>query len=113
MLHLSQISELNLMLSYMSRSERSLLAQLRVGVLPLRIETGRYCNLKLEERICELCSQDIEDETHFVCSCQTFEDLRKQLLPRNPETRLYTDRNILVFWMNNYWRKIAQFISNA
>ncbi len=35
--------------SYMSRSERSLLAQLRVGVLPLKIETGRYCNLKLEE----------------------------------------------------------------
>ncbi len=90
-------------------SERSLLAQLRV--LPLRIETGRYCNLKLEESICELCSQDIEDETHFVCSYQTLEDLRKRLLPRNPETRLYTDRNILVFWMNNYWRKIAQFIS--
>ncbi len=61
--------------SYMSRSERCLLAQSRVGILPLRIETGRYCNLKLEERICELCNQETEDEAHFVCSCQTFEDL--------------------------------------
>ena len=42
--------------SYMSRSERYLLAQLRVGVLPLRIETEGYCNIKLEERICEQCS---------------------------------------------------------
>ncbi len=42
----------------MSRSERSLQAQFRVGVLPLRIETGRYCNLKLEERICELCADN-------------------------------------------------------
>ncbi len=99
--------------SYMSRSERSLLAQIRVGVLPLRIETGRYGNLKCEERTCKLCNQEIEDETHFVCSCQTFEDLRKQLLPRATETRLYTNGNLLVFWMNNYWRKTAQFISNA
>ena len=30
---------------YLSRSHRSLLAQLRTGILPLRIETGRYQNI--------------------------------------------------------------------
>ena len=30
---------------YLSRSQRSLLAQLRTGILPLRIETGRYQNI--------------------------------------------------------------------
>ena len=43
----------------MSRSEKFLLAQFRVGVLTLRIETGRYCSLKLEERVCELCNEEI------------------------------------------------------
>ena len=45
--------------SYMSRSERSLLAQLRIAVLPLKIETGRYNNIKVEDSICNLCDLDI------------------------------------------------------
>ncbi len=57
----------------MSRPERSLLAQLGIGVLPLKIETGRYNNVTVvEDRICELCDLDIEDENHFVCSCPIY-----------------------------------------
>ncbi len=40
----------------MPRLERSLLAQLRNGVLPLKIETGRYNKVKVD---------DYEDENHF------------------------------------------------
>ena len=29
-------------------------------------ETDRYNNVKVEDRICELCDLDIEDEHHFV-----------------------------------------------
>ena len=62
----------------MLRSHRSLLAQLRSGILPLRLETGRFQNirdentghfqkLKVEERVCTLCNLNcIEDEIHFV-----------------------------------------------
>ena len=67
--------------SYMSRSERSLLAQLRIGVLPLKIETGRYNNVKVEDRMCELCDLDIEDEKHFVCSCPIYAAIREEILP--------------------------------
>ena len=42
-------------LSLMPRYERSLLAQLRMGILPLRVETGRFVNESLNERICTLC----------------------------------------------------------
>ena len=59
-------------LSLMPRYERSLLAQLRMGILPLRVETGRFVNESLNDRICTLCDlHDIEDEIHFVCRCTT------------------------------------------
>ena len=62
---------------FLTRYQRSLLAQFRVGVLPLRVETGRfntlidpaarnYRHLRLHERICQLCNMgSIEDEYHF------------------------------------------------
>jgi hypothetical protein len=55
----------------LNRKERSLLAQLRFGILPLKIETGRFENLPLENRICELCRLNkTEDETHFLFECE-------------------------------------------
>ncbi len=49
------------------RKERSMLAQIRFGILPLHIETGRFRGTALEERTCQICnSQSIEDEFHFI-----------------------------------------------
>ena len=53
---------------HLKRQDRSLLAQFRTGVLPLRIETGRYqlkkvpntkCfrKLNVEERTCLICNK--------------------------------------------------------
>jgi hypothetical protein len=42
-------------LSYMSKRHRSLLAQFRLGILPLHIETGRFVNTCLTDRICTFC----------------------------------------------------------
>ncbi len=45
------------------RKQRSLLAQIRFGILPLHIEMGRFRSLNLKERTCKICnSQEIEDE---------------------------------------------------
>ena len=50
-----------------NRYERSLIAQIRSGILPLNIELGRFGNIFLENRLCLLCNNDcIEDEFHFV-----------------------------------------------
>ena len=47
--------------------QRSLTAQLRAGILPLFIETGRFYNIKLEDRICKLCNMDkIDNEIHVL-----------------------------------------------
>ena len=51
----------------LTRHERSLLAQFRLGVLALRLETGRYKGGKEEDRICVLCNnKEIENEFHFL-----------------------------------------------
>ena len=59
------------------RQTRSLLAQLRCGILPLKIETGRLSRLPVEECLCELCNtKDVENEMHFVCCCPLYNDVR-------------------------------------
>lgn len=66
-------------LDNLSRSERSFLAQLRCGILPLRIETGRFSRLELEQRICQLCNSNlIESEEHFIFSCSFYTEFRNQ-----------------------------------
>ena len=65
---------------HLPKFERSLVAQLRAGILPLKLETGRFKNIKdeitgryrkieVEERICDFCKNGVEDEVHFICCC--------------------------------------------
>ena len=69
--------------AYLSRNKRSIFAQLRMGILPLRIETGRFQNLDLQSRICIYCnSQKIEDEYHFIFQCSHYDHLRGPFLEK-------------------------------
>lgn len=59
--------------SYLERPYRSLISQLKCGVLHLRIETGRFIHEKVEERVCVLCDADqIENEFHFIFDCSAY-----------------------------------------
>ncbi len=42
----------------LNRRKRLLTAQIRIGILPLHIETGRFRNVKVEERVCQVCNND-------------------------------------------------------
>ena len=45
---------------------RTNICQLRCGVLPLAIETSRYTNTPVDQRLCHLCNVNhIEDESHL------------------------------------------------
>ncbi len=45
------------------RYQRSLLAKLSCGILPLEIETGRYSGIPAHERFCKVCNLAVvEDE---------------------------------------------------
>ena len=71
---------------YLSRNKRSIFAQLRMGILPLRIETGRFQNLELVDRKCLYCNLDqIEDENHFLFNCSHYSQFRAPFLRKCSE----------------------------
>ena len=59
---------------------RSAFAKFRCGVAPLRIETGRYANKNVNERVCFIWHEQIEDEKHVLLYCPLYADLRERLL---------------------------------
>ena len=58
---------------------RKSLTRLRISCHTLNIEVGRYSNLPVEDRTCKHCIQPIEDELHFVATCQLYDDARASL----------------------------------
>ena len=53
-----------------NKYHRSLFAQFRCGILPLEIEIGRYRDIPLEKRLCQVCKNgSVEDEIHFLGNC--------------------------------------------
>ena len=53
----------------LSKRKRSLCAQIRSGILPLHIESGRWVGTSEENRLCHFCELDeIENEIHFILS---------------------------------------------
>ena len=85
---------------------RRMLARIRLGCLPLRVETGRYSVPRLPEhlRTCLVCRAPdqlvnidgvevgpVESETHFLYQCEAYSAARavwfgKMTLPDNFET---------------------------
>ncbi len=68
-------------LSFVNRKHRSYLAQYRCGILPSEIETGRWQNKPVEERICKVCgSGEVENEFHFIFSSTLYNDISATFL---------------------------------
>ena len=64
----------------LKRSHRSLIAKLRLGIFPIRIETGRYNGLDRKDRLCLVCKDgNIEDESHVMFQCKAHIEAREIL----------------------------------
>ena len=62
----------------LERHDRSLVAKLKSGILPLCLETGRYKGMNREDRTCQVCDKlEVEDETHFLFVCKPLKAIRK------------------------------------
>ncbi len=60
--------------------QRSLISQLRLGILPIRIETGRFSGLNEADRSCQVCDErHVENEAHFMFHCNFYEGYRNEL----------------------------------
>ena len=53
---------------------------MRLSSHKLNIETGRYKNIRPEERTCELCHSETEDESHFFLRCIFYKESRTTYL---------------------------------
>ena len=58
--------------------ERKMISKLRLGILPLRMETARYERpiIPENERLCYCQSEAIESEYHVLFECSVYDDLR-------------------------------------
>ena len=100
----------------LTRSERSVMAQFRCGVLPLRIETGWFVGEQVGDRLCRFCDLNlVEDEKHFLLVCPSYVHLRDSNLGTiiNNEFRQLTDDKKLCLLFDDYTRKTAKYLLKA
>ena len=60
------------------KSIKKCLSSFRISTHKLRIERGSFVGEKPEDRLCITCNKT-EDEVHFLCQCQKYENQRKTL----------------------------------
>jgi hypothetical protein len=77
------------------RRDRRIIVELRCGVAHLEIETGRWDDVSVEERVCSFCPDKVEDEQHFLVECPKYAEARQELYQH------LIDQGILIHQMNN------------
>ena len=99
--------------------QRKSMAKLRLGVLPIRLETGRYERpiLPADQRLCQQCSLGVpEDEAHFTLECPRNSILREKLLSHTNESFKYLNpTEKLKYLLNNseIVKQTSQFVIDA
>ena len=88
-----------------TKYQRSIFAQFRCGILPLEIEVGRYRDIALPHRICQVCNEAVEDEIHFLLECPAYSA---------PRSKLFEKANVIEnnFSTLNEFEKFTILVSN-
>lgn len=110
----------------LSKSRRSLMTQMRLGILPLEIEVGRFTpiydkTLKKNrkripsERVCTFCDlKTCEDEIHFVFICSKYDEIRKHILgPQLNNIAHMSNQNKLIYIMQNQQQDLIAYLKEA
>ncbi len=93
----------------MSRFRRSVFAKFRCGILPLQFELGRFRGQAEQERICQLCKNDIESEIHFPFECPVYD--REEFLRSTDLQDVHTNVEKIQRCMSTYQKLTAKFIT--
>ena len=104
---------------------RKRLAQIRLGVLPIKIETDRYLNIPSEQRFCTQpkCKLDndnllyVENEQHFMIQCHQYDDFRLDLYSKIsiPEFSNFSDYDKFIYLLTckDVAKIVGQFVVDA
>ena len=97
--------------------ERRIVSKLRLGVLPLRIETGRYLRPLVPEhqRTCYCTSGQVESQYYVLFQCQMYRNLREAWLnklvkPENFDNLTPQEKLKTVLNMSENVKHTAQFL---
>ena len=93
------------------RSQRSLVAKLRLGTLPIRVETGCYNGIEREKRLYLVCKDgSVEDESHVMFHCQAHN--KESACKLNPHFLSLGAVHRIAYLTNakNIIRKTAQYL---
>ena len=69
-------------ISILPGNHRSALAKFRCGIAPLKVETGRFQGIPLQERTCFCCEKEVENEIHVLMSCPLYTNERDALFKK-------------------------------
>ena len=100
--------------------ERRTMSKLRLGILPVRLETARYLRpiVPEDQRYCYCMSGDIESEAHLLFSCKVYSDLRdawleKLCIPSNFQELPLREKLDIVLNVPSNVKPTAKYLVNA
>ncbi|MCP3882930.1 MAG: hypothetical protein GY701_31710 [Sulfitobacter sp.] len=77
----------------------------------MHIELGRYNGVKLNERVCNVCSSGaIEDEVHFLFHCCKYDDARKRFFESTGIRRVPNEIDTLKCLLEENPRILSKYI---
>ena len=98
-------------------SIRKQICKFRLSNHALRIETGRYDHTPSELRLCPFCKPLVENETHFLFDCSTYNTLRNtfisKIVEKNPDFMSMDNHDKLAYIMTNIDIDITKYISKC
>ena len=100
---------------------RKTLVKLRISNHKLNIETGRYDKISRCDRICPVCSLDIEDEIHFLFDCAKYSSIRddffNKIANRIPNYKHIPISTLIIQLMNStdYYlnKQLVQYVTSC
>ena len=88
---------------------RVALTQIRLGVLPIRSNTERFCESP-DAKFCPFCKNVDENENHFMFVCPLYADLRSKFLG----SLINVNLNVLLSGVfNNMTRSVGKYIFHS
>ena len=97
--------------------QRSVFAQYRCGILPLQIEIGRFRNIELPDRLCQICNTEVEDEIHVLLTCAAYTEPREKMFRKalefNHTFATQDEFEKFTFLMSNLQKPVIKFLTSA
>ena len=75
--------------------------------------TGEFRKLHVNERICQLCNDGMEDELHFTLKCPVYNIPRLLLLNKCHIDNILQDIEKYKILMTDYWKDMVDYVYDA